>query len=447
MARPSNNIRGSVPDQVKANQPGQVFAPRLVLRSALATLVGCLMTAAMLLASFTPYDVWPLAYVALVPMLVALAATENGRWALACAAAGGTAFWLVSLYWLSWVTPWGVGYGALILVNTGIWLATAAVLRAALRRGWPGWITVPIIWVGHEFFRAYFLSGFPWFFLAHSQYTLTRLIQVSDTLGQYGVSFLVGMFNGAVFDLLNRAPFWPGAKGARLSRTMVAGPVACAITVAAFLGYGQWRLAQYPQVTSPGPVIGLVQEAIPISLNASYATEEQIFDRYLAASEPLVDKDCELVVWPEAMLPEGMNPDLLAISASTTEPFFEQLHRDAEVVGDLSRRLDCPLLAGCTTLHFRRAGEAWDHVQLNSALLFDRGPNAVASYSKVHLVPFGEYVPFVRAWPWAHRMLRRFVPDVMSQLEPGEQYTRFEITGDDGRNWRFATPICYEGCF
>jgi len=82
----------------------------------------------------------------------------------------------------------------------------------------------------------------------------------------------------------------------------------------------------------------------------------------------------------------------------------------------------------------------------NSALVFDGAEAAVFEYDKVHLVPFSEYVPFKRSWPWLNRLLRLPVPDVMDQLEPGTRLDAYELKRG-GKSWRIATPICYEGVF
>jgi apolipoprotein N-acyltransferase len=77
---------------------------------------------------------------------------------------------------------------------------------------------------------------------------------------------------------------------------------------------------------------------------------------------------------------------------------------------------------------------------------FDNSDHDLLEYDKVHLVPFSEYVPFRHEWPWLHQTLRSFVPDVMTQLEPGADFRIFRLTRD-GKSWGVAAPICFEGTF
>jgi apolipoprotein N-acyltransferase len=120
----------------------------------------------------------------------------------------------------------------------------------------------------------------------------------------------------------------------------------------------------------------------------------------------------------------------------------------AEDVARLSRDLQCPVLAGGSTLHRNCSPVDKDDLWLvaNSTLVFDRGELAIFEYDKIHLVPFSEYVPFKRSWPWAYRLLRLPVPDVMAQLEPGTRLDVYELKRG-AKSWRLAAPICYEGVF
>ncbi len=411
--------------------------------------LACGLSALLLTVSFAPFDCWIVAYVALVPWMLALGAAR-GRWAILSATGAGLLFWLGNLYWLWWITL--VGYFALVAYLTVYWLVVALVLRAAYRRNWPMWLTLPVVWTALEYARAHIISGFPWFFLAHSQYARTTLIQIADVTGQYGLSFFVAMVNGAIVDSLSHPLLRRrGAGPVQPSRHVLGGVVASAVVAAGLVGYGLWRLGQ--DATKPGPVVGIVQQAFPITLHGRDCPEEEILEVHLGASAAFFGAGCDLVIWPEAMLPTGLNEEFLGLDERLLTPEGQEALREtqdlARRVVRLSEQLGCPLLAGGVTLHRNfaaRVGEpAW--LQRNSALWFDGlYPWASRYYAKMHLVPFGEYVPFRQSWPWLHRLLRRFVPEVMQQLDPGPAVMVFELERAAGR-WTLAVPICYEGTF
>ena len=201
-----------------------------------------LLTVAAVTFCFAPWDLWPLAYVALVPWTVALA-VGRVRWlSIWIATVSGLIFWATNLYWLTWVTPLGHVAGSIYL--TVYWLAGAMAIRAGLRRRWPAWVVLPVVWVALEFARAHVL-GFPWLFLGHSQYRRIRLIQIADLTGQYGVSFAVAMVNGVVVEWV--LGWW---RGDRSRRWRTGGVIATAGVLASLLGYGAWRVGQ--DTRSPG---------------------------------------------------------------------------------------------------------------------------------------------------------------------------------------------------
>jgi len=450
--------------------------PGMIRGRTVVPLLG-LLTVVLLSVSFVPIDWSPLAYVALVPWVLGLQTGRSRRWELTWAWLAGVLFWAVNLYWLWWITL--IGYAGLVVYLSLYWGCAAAILRAARNRKWPMWLTLPIVWIALEYVRAYVISGFPWFYLAHSQYSQTILIQVSDLTGQYGVSFFVAMVNGAVADI------FIGILNRKVTRSLpwrrIITAIICSLLIGGgMIGYGWWRVSQ--QTREEGPVIGIVQEAFPISLTGRLDSPERILTRHLEATERFANEQIDLVIWPETMAPTGLNPEMLELDLvelesrdlrSLASRFFgpeayDLKHSDsvilsnlaevlnlplrraqAERIGSTSRRLGCPILAGCSTIHrnpLPPIDETDRWVTRNSVLLFEGSSRAAASYSKVHLVPFGEYVPFKRTYPFMHRMLRAFVPKVMEQLEPGDRFNLFELRCGD-RVWSLGTPVCYEGTF
>ncbi len=98
--------------------------------------------------------------------------------------------------WLGWIL--------MALVFSLWWPGFLALARwAVFRLQIPLLLAAPIIWVGGEFVRAYFLSGFPWYYLAHSQFRHLYLIQIADFTGSLGISLLIAVFNAYVVDLLS----------------------------------------------------------------------------------------------------------------------------------------------------------------------------------------------------------------------------------------------------
>jgi len=479
--------------------PPELTERTLRVRRRVSVALMCLLTAVLLMAALPPFNAWYLAYVALVPWTLALAGGTRPRWTILWAWLAGVFMWAFTLYWLWWVLllSWDASLGFIALVGylSLYWLAAALVLRAALRRDWPMWIVLPVVWVGLEYVRAHLISGFPWFNLAMTQHARTRLIQISDVTGQYGVSFFVGMVNGALADLLCGPLFQKKGAEVRVSRRFAVAGGACIVLLAFLLVYGTYRLNQ--NTRRPGPVIGVVQQSFPIWLDELGAPSNEIFDAHVEATRgSLLRTNCDVVVWPETMLPRGLNREFIELDASKlgldqlrslmsmffvdagsanlgplrdamTKGIQPRLLEQARVLEGLSLQLGCPILAGGASIHLNPeplfAGDQW--LTYNSAMIFAGDWRHSQRYAKVHLVPFSEYVPFRTSWPWLYKALRWFVPPVMDQLSPGQEYTLLRVAPRPDRDmvhatapaatapteakqgWSLAVPICYEGTF
>ncbi len=429
-----------------------------------------LLAVILLTFSFAPSGVWVLAYVALVPWVGALHVGRGVKGAVWMAGLAGLVFWAGNLYWMTWITS--IGHAGAVAYLTCFWLIAAWAVRLSMTRRLPTWLALPFVWVALEYARTYLL-GFPWLFLAHSQYARTPLIQISDLTGQYGVSFFVAMVNGLAVDavLLIRRPR-PASRRAR--RVAIAGVCVVSVSLAGLLGYGYWRLGQRTQ--SDGPTIAVVQQAVPARLYDRRTPPEEVLRLHWDASWPLFGVDCDLVVWPEGAM-TSTNPDLLQLdveqldrdslrglarwyipadelgpSASDQEiaenltEALSILRTHADAAGRLSAALDCPILTGNSSLRWVEGADGGEWLPMNDVMLLEGSGLASSYYSKVNPVPFGEYVPFKESWPGLYRALKWFVPNVRKQVHPGREYVNFQLSGDEGQ-WTLATPICYEGTF
>ena len=419
----------------------------------------CLATVVLWQVSFAPFDLSFLAYLLLVPWAIAVIAAGRDRTAMVRGWATGLVLMAVGAYWLTWITL--VGYVALVLYLSLYWLLSAWAVRRAHQQGIAMWLVLPIVWVALEYARAHVISGFPWFFLAHSQYRFTLLLQVADVTGQYGVSFFVAMVNGLLIDVVVRLVLDRRRRGEDVFRRvwpgLRVGWVVTGMAAAAMVLYGAFRLGQAAKTVSPGPRVGIVQCAFPISLGRRGAGEEKIFHDHLRQSRRLPLAELDLIVWPETVLPTRFDKpwetvDLDRFSEDTQAyayvRFLQQAQRE---LAELLASHDLEMIAGAMTSREVDAGRGEKEIGLfNTAMLLETSPSGrlrtVATYDKMHCVPFSEYVPFGEGFPWLHRLLRRFVPAQMPQIVPGRRVRRFQF-GRGKRQWTAAAPICYEGTF
>jgi apolipoprotein N-acyltransferase len=219
-----------------------------------------------------------------------------------------------------------------------------------------------------------------------------------------------------------------------------------AAVLAAALLYGHLRMAG--NVTGPGPRIALVQGSIDVKMRYDKDMRGQVFQQYYDLSREAVAKEPrpDLVVWPESMF---VTP-LVNFAADAQPPpefdrgpadFRKELQQGVRNSASdrewLARSLGVPLLLGVDGLYFGGEGER----VYNAAAYVDRDGRLLGRYDKMHLVPFGEYVPFADYWPW----LKRLTPLPIS-VTAGSEPAAFELhpAGNPKDVCRIAPNICYE---
>jgi apolipoprotein N-acyltransferase len=432
----------------KATRPEPEPAARAA-RSGTAPVALAVTSAVLLWFSFPPVGWSWLAWVALAPLFL-LVPSDRPSWSVYFASwIGGLVFWVLSIQWVRLTDPtawlaWLVMAAFLSLWWPGfLFLARQAVRRLRV----PMMLSVPVVWVALEFVRAFVLTGFPWYYLAHSQYLNIPLIQMADVTGALGVSFLVAMANAFWVDLLTRPLFQRSARGSGLARAQVIRMAVLIAAVGGALGYGAFRLSTAS--FRPGPRLALVQSNIKQIYKQSLSPEK-IVDVYEGLIKQVLrspDRP-DLIVWPETAYPYGFVTIDPLLDAAAFAAQVEQIHpgdspdqwlqRQQAVAGHLHGWTDAigvPMLVGTILHDFERGGVS----RYNAAVLFEPGSRSIQHYNKLHLVPFGEYVPLVKTFPW----LVVLTPYRDSERIPGLTFGT-EPRWFNLKDFKLATAICFE---
>ncbi len=403
--------------------------------------------------SFPPIGWSWLVWFALVPLATLVRTPWRSRPIYRPAWIGGMVFSLLAVQWLRHADDEGpsgyYGWGTLatyMSVYFPIWLLIVRV--AVLRFRAPAMIAIPVVWVGLEYLRSWLMSGFPWYFLAHSQYRHTLLIQIADVAGAYGVTFVVAMFNGWLVDLLAAPLLRPTASGTRVAREQV-WRLACLVAVlGGTLGYGFWRNLETDGDDGESPPIAIIQTNIPQRVKEDKERIPEIHRSYRELLDKARALQPALVVWPET----AFRDYFLSLDPALTDESLRRLFRDPEaelakvqdyaadvrnMLGAMARRAGVPMLMG---VNYEEIGTTHERIY-NSALLIAPDGVIAPPYHKVNLVPWGEYLP-LRDWlPWLHI----FTPHASSDygLTEGTERVRFRWNVG-GSELRFGVLICFE---
>ena len=315
-----------------------------------------------------------LAWIALVPMLIAMEEStprDAFRVGLTC---GFTAYAFI-LYWLNIVftyygkLPWSASIPVYLLLV--LWLALFYALSTFIARlgelaGIKAAFTLPVAWVAFDFIRSFLFSGFAWAMLGHSQFRTLPLIQIADLAGVYGITLLIVLANIVMHRALRA-----------VSGAGVPYPVKSAVVLLFFLSatlfYGFSRLNE-PDVDNIKPLrVALIQGNIPQDVKWSPEFREHTLNIYERLTRDASKGGVDLIVWPESAVPF----------------FFQDEPLQAERIRKLAREMNASLLFGSPAHELRNGKSTF----LNSAFLISPQGETLGRADKLHLVPFGEYVP------------------------------------------------------
>jgi apolipoprotein N-acyltransferase len=283
--------------------------------------------------------------------------------------------------------------------------------RGRIMKRWPQMpdaLLTPVLWVAVEYGRSSLPDiDFPWALLGSSQFLNLHLLQSADLFGVWTLSFLVAAVNAAVAGLLDSK-----TKGA-LFGLLQAGVVT--VLVLAALGYGALRLDG--QLAGGEIRTAAVQGNIEQDVKWDPAFKRATYDLYARLSREAAAESPDLIVWPETAAPF----------------FFAGEPRYQEEISALARETGAALLFGSPG----REGAGKPASLRNRAYLVAADGELQGWYDKVHLVPFGEYVPWKRLLFFVDKLV-----EAVGEFSPGDGPRLLEVGGK-----RFGTLICYEIIF
>ncbi len=376
----------------------------------------CLLSSFLLVLAFPKTDIWILAWAALVPFFIALR-NQSLKGAFCLGWLWGILFFAGVFYWFIHVTVLGA---ALIIFYLALFPAFFALMCRWLEREsvFARIVYLPSGWVLLEFVRSNLFTGFGWAGLGHSQYQNLAVIQIADITGVYGVSFLVVMVNVLLGEFFAAAR----EKFFARRREIFYPTIACALLIIFVLGYGYARLKSESLEGKEKIKVALIQASIPQEIKWNPASWPFIMEKYLDLTKEAAGQKPDLIVWPETAFPGFLweAPELFA----DLKEFVSQIK--------------IPLLLGIVTQR--------EESFYNTAVLIGKNGNVAGQYDKLHLVPFGEYIPLRKVFPFLSGIVQ------IGDFTPGKEYTLFSLEQNSDKAAKadfknpgaFAALICFE---
>jgi apolipoprotein N-acyltransferase len=259
----------------------------------------------------------------------------------------------------------------------------AELLRAFMAHGWRRrtiWsLQCAALWVGIEMTIARFLTGFPWDLLGVSQFKILPLIQIASVTGVYGVSFLIVWFSVALLMTAIALSQMPLRRTTWLRELVLPG-----ICIFLLMFLGMRTIRAHPSFASTAK-LALIQPSIPQTLIWDERENENRFQQLLVLSEQALTNKPDILVWPEASVPNMLRH-----------------HEDtAKAVIELTRKHKVWAILGSDDAEMRPGGQTLRDVDyFNSAFAVSPEGELTAMYRKRRLVIFGEYIPFVKQLPF-----------------------------------------------
>jgi apolipoprotein N-acyltransferase len=384
-----------------------------------STLLSAAALSGILLAlSFPKYGHPAFAWIALTPLLIVLSRPMSLSRAFWLGLLTGTVYLWGTLYWLSTVMTryGGINLAGSIAINAAFiaYLALYPALFAVLVRrlmmafGAAALVAVPLVWTATELGRMYVFTGFPWVLLGYSQATVLPIAQAASVVGVFGLSAIVAAVSAALAGVVITRALRPAA-------LVIAGVLLIAV-------WGNVR-ANNAELTREGQPtrVGVIQPNVLEEERETPGKAPEILGRDLSLTQEALSKNVSLVVWPES----GLSP-------YTIEDFPDV----AQAIRQTAQQARVPILVGSDQYQWKAAGSRREvEKSFNAAFMIGADGATGAVYRKIHLVPWGEYVP-LKDWL---TIVGPLVRAIGRGFDAGDTMTLLPLG-----NHPVSTAICYE---
>ncbi|MGY3370858.1 apolipoprotein N-acyltransferase [Bradyrhizobium sp. GM2.4] len=337
--------------------------------------------------ALAPFNAFPVLFITF-PVLVWLidgAGAGRYRGVPAAALTGywfGLGYFVPGLYWIgyaffvdadvfAWLTPFAVlGLPAYLSIFTAMGFALARLLwtkNATRVLALAASLTIT------EWLRGHALTGFPWNAFGYALSEPLPLAQTASLIGLWGMTFLTVAIFASPAALIDRTP------DRRLAWRAPAAALALLLVMSIF---GAIRLSLHPTTMVAGPKLRLMQPDLQQDAKFNYAAKAEVMKKYLALSDRASGpqstgvRDATILIWPESAF-----PFFLTREADAMAQIAELLPKGTVLITGSVRAPDLPRGTPITRAY-------------NSIYVIDHDGSVLSMYDKLHLVPFGEFLPY-----------------------------------------------------
>ena len=397
-------------------------------RAAIALVAGAVSALAM-----APFNAWPVLFLTFPLAVWLIDGAAAGRWRGVPAAAMsgfwfGLGYFVPGLYWL--------GYAFLVDAQTFAWLMPFAILGLptylALFTAF-GFALARLLWTrdasrilalavsltAAEWLRGQLLSGFPWNAFGYALSEPLALAQTASLIGLWGMTFLTVAIFASPATLIDSS-----SRG----RKPWLMPVSALLLLAAMIVFGAVRLTLQPTAMVANVKLRIMQPNLQQDIKFNYSAKAEVMQKYLTLSDRASGpqstgvRDANILIWPESAF-----PFFLTREADAMAQIADLLPKGTVLITGSVRAPDLPPGVRVTRAY-------------NSVYVIDHDGSVLSVYDKLHLVPFGEYLPLQE---WMEKLGFVQLTKVQGGFIPGIRRRTMDVP-----NAPRALPlICYEAIF